>query len=327
MTESNESRIAIRFGTSSASKNPPRPTPSSALGKRPRNQFTHDDDSSDEDAENAQPENITHFGAHGAEYVDEDRARSHRHRAEDRKNARRRTESPVHEQRQNLEEKDVPEQETIKWGLTIAKKPKAEQGKDDKVKEEEAARVPKTVDEEAMDALLGKDSGIQPLHRTEDDAYRDAAATAPEVDDLATYNAIPVEGFGASLLMGQGWDGKMRGPKAKEITKRPVGMGLGAKKLKAEEDLGGWDHKGKGGKNDRRPRLDDYRREKDKERDRREGRYRDSYKHERERERDRDRYGGRDRIRDSERNLDRDRDAHRNHDRDRDRDRDRGYRR
>lgn len=327
MTEPNSSRIAIRFGGSSASKNSSRATPSSALGKRPRNQFTHDDDSSDDDVENAQSESITHFGADGAEYVGEDRAQRDRHRAEDRKNARRRTESPVIDGRQNPEEKDEPEEETIKWGLTIAKKPKAEKDMDDKVKEEDIPRVPKTADEEAMDALMGNDSGIRPLHRTEDDAFRDAAATAPEVDDLETYNAIPVEGFGASLLMGQGWDGKMRGPKAKEITKRPNGMGLGAKKLKAEEDLGGWDHKGKGGKNDRRPRLDDYRREKDKERDRREGKYRDSYKNERERERDRDRYGGRDRTRDSERDRDRDRDRDSHRHRDRDRDRDRDYRR
>lgn len=327
MTEPNGSRIAIRFGASSGPKSSPRPTPSSALGKRPRNQFTHDDDSSDEDAEGAQPENITHFGANGAEYVDDDRAHRERRRAEDRKNARRRTESPAEEGRQECKLKDESEEETIQWGLTIAKKPKVEEGKDANVKEEDTPRVPKTADEEAMDALLGNDSGIHPLHRTEDDAYRDAAATAPEVDDLATYNAIPVEGFGASLLMGQGWDGKMRGPKAKEITKRPNGMGLGAKKLKAEEDLGGWDHKGKGGKNDRRPRLDDYRREKDKERERREGKYRDSYKNERERERDRGRYGDRDRIRDSGRDRDQDRDSHGHRDRDRNRDRNRDYRR
>lgn len=323
MTEPNESRIAIRFGASSASKgtkSSPRPAPSSALGKRPRHQFAHDDDSSSDEVEHAQAENITHFGANGAEYVDEERARRNRPSIEDRKNARRRSESANDNGRRNPEEKDETIEETIKWGLTVANKPHPEGSKHDSVKEDDNPRVPKTADEEAMDALLGKDSGIHPLHRTEDDAYRDAAATAPEVDDLATYNAIPVEGFGVSLLMGQGWDGKMRGPKAKEITKRPNGMGLGAKKMKVEEDLGGWDHKGKSGKNDKRPRLDDYRRERDKERDRREDRHRDSYKNERERERGRNRYRDGDRNRGSERDRNRDRDSHRHRDRDRDRD-------
>ncbi|CAN8096834.1 unnamed protein product [Discula destructiva] len=329
MTEPNESRIAIRFGASSASKGPktsPRPTPSSALGKRTRPRFTHDDDddSSGEEAEHAQPESITHFGANGAEYAEDDRTRKDRHRAEGRKNARRRSESPKNDGHPGGEEVDRLEEESNQWGLTIAKKkPTSEESKDEQVHKDDAPQKPKTADEEAMDALLGNGTRkMNPLHRTEEDAYRDAAAEAPEVDDLATYSAIPVEGFGASLLMGQGWDGKMRGPKLKEITKRPNGMGLGAKKLKAEEDLGGWDHKGKGGKNDRRPRLDDYRREKDKERDRREDRYRDSYKNERERERERernrDRGGDRDRNRDRERERDGGRDSHRRGDRDRD---------
>lgn len=307
MSGKNESRIAIRFGASSASKGPKtssRPAPSSALGKRQRHRFNNDDDSDGEDSEDAQHESITHFGLNGAEYVDEDRTRSDRQRAEDQKNARRRTKSPADEGLQessgleNIEKVEEREQ-ALKYGLTISKRPKQE-AQGGETKEEDAPQEPRTADEEAIDALLGRNTGRQgTIHRTEDDAYRDAAATAPEVDDLATYDAIPVEGFGASLLKGQGWDGKMRGPKAKEITKRPNGMGLGAKKLTAEEELGGWDHKGKG-KNDKRPRLDEYRREKDKERSRREERHRESYKNERDRHRDRDR----------------DRDSHRHRERD-----------
>lgn len=330
MAEPTKSGIAIRFGASSASKglrNSPRATPSSALGKRPRPQFTHnDDDSSDEEAEAPQPESITHFGENGAEYVDDDRARRDRHRAEDKKNARRRTKSPTDGASPTLDKPDKLEEETVQWGLTITKKPKEEKANPEEPKIDDAPQKPRTADEEAMDALLGNTiRKTIPLHRTEDDAFRDATAKAPEADDLSTYNAIPVEGFGAALLMGQGWDGKMRGPKAKEISRRPTGMGLGAKKVKADEELGGWDHKGKGGKNgknDRRPRLDDYRREKDKERDRREDRHRDSYKNERERERDRDRRGDRDRNRDRERDRDRGRDSHKSGERDRDRDRD-----
>lgn len=316
MSDQNTSRIAIRFGgasASKASKSSPRPAPSSALGKRQRPGFNNDDDSDGEEFEDAQPETITHFGANGAEYVDEERARRDRRKADDRRATSRRTESPADngrdKQGRSKRADDVEEEEPLKYGLTIAKKPKPDETRGEDAKEEDDSRIPKTADEEAMDALLGKDTGKQRLlSRNEDDAYRDAAASAPEVDDLATYDAIPVEGFGASLLKGQGWDGKMRGPKAKEITRRPNGMGLGAKKLKAEEDLGAWDSKGKG-KSDKRPRLDEYRRERDKERSRREDRYRDSYKNER--ERDRDRYGDRDRDRDRESYRHRDRDHRR----------------
>lgn len=317
MSEQNESRIAIRFGGAPASKAPkssPRPAPSSNLGKRQRPRFSNDDDSDGEDSEDAQPETITHFGANGAEYVDEERIRKDRQRADDLRNASRRIESPADstQEKQGRPDKsdDGDEEGPLKYGLTIAKKPKPDEILEEETKEEDVPRIPKTADEEAMDVLMGKETGKQRLmSRNEDDAYRDAAASAPEVDDLATYDAIPVEGFGASLLIGQGWDGKMRGPKAKEITRRPNGMGLGAKKLKAEEDLGAWDSKGKGkGKSDRRPGLDEYRRERDKERSRREDRYRGSYKNERERDRDRDRHGdrGRDRDRESYRHRDSD---------------------
>ncbi|KAF3770408.1 hypothetical protein M406DRAFT_354436 [Cryphonectria parasitica EP155] len=318
MTEPKESRIAIRFGASSSSKAPTRtaarPAPSSALGKRHRPRFDHghDDSSGEEEPEDAQLESITHFGANGAEFLDDERSRAAQHRSDDRKLARRRTKSPEVKSQEkngvpaNVVKGEEEEEESLKYGLTIPKKPAQNETKQEGVGENKAPKEPKTADEEAMDALMGKDTGRKRIvQRTEDSAYRDAAANAPEEDDLETYDAIPVEGFGASLLMGQGWDGKMRGPKAKEITKRPNGMGLGSKKLTGEEDLGGWDSKGKS-KGDRRPRLDEYRRDRDKMRDRREDRYRDSYKNERDRERNGDgrRDGGRERDRDRDRDRD-----------------------
>lgn len=315
MSGQNESRIAIRFGgasSSKASKGSPRPAPSTTLGKRQRPSFNNDDDSDGEEPDDVQPETITHFGANGAEYVDEQRTRTDRQKAEDWRNASGRTDSAADNGREKQgrsdEPRDADEEEPLKYGLTIAKKPKPDENRGEEAREDDTPRIPKTADDEAMDALLGKDAGKPGLlSRNEDDAYRDAAASAPEVDDLATYDAIPVEGFGASLLKGQGWDGKMRGPKAKEITRRPNGMGLGAKKLKAEEDLGAWDSKGKGkGRSDRRPRLDEYRRERDKERSRREDKYRDSYKNEREQNRGRHEDRDRDRDRESYRHRDRD---------------------
>lgn len=256
-------------------------------------------------------ESITHFSANGAEFVDEV---ANRHKSGGgRGSSPRRDRSPntnieSKNERRNRDTNAKEEEESLKYGLTISKK--SEQSDIKKEEEEEAkddaSRQTKTIDEEAIDALMGKDAGRQRKpHRTEDGAYRDAAANAPKEDDLETYDAIPVEGFGASLLMGQGWDGKMRGPKAKEITRRPDGMGLGSKKLSGMEDLGAWDSKSKS-RSDKRPRLDEYRRNRDKERDRREDRHRDSYKNERDRERDRDRNG--DRTRDNGRDRDRYRD-------------------
>lgn len=315
MSDSNGSRIAIRFGGASSSgapKSAPRPAQSSALGKRQRPKFDDDEESGAEGSDDAQPETITHFGADGAEYVDEERLRRDRQRASDRRHgddsAQSSSGNTQSGERKQETNDDSNEEEPLKYGLTIAKRPKPEEGNEDDAKNEDTARAPKNADEEAIDALMGKSTGQPRLHsRNEDEAYRDAASGAPEVDDLATYDAIPVEGFGASLLKGQGWDGKMRGPKAKEITRRPNGMGLGAKKMKAEEDLGAWDSKGKGsGKGDRRPRLDEYRRERDRHRSSREERHRDSYKNERERERDRQGNRERDRDRDSRGHRDRD---------------------
>lgn len=296
------SRIAIRFGGSKKeTHNPRRPI----LGKRHRPTFDHDADSEDgNESEDAQHESITHFGAGGAENVQETRQNPARRKSSDQTPADPNANTPKDSNgREKVGTKDT--EEPLKYGLTISSKPKAtEEAQRAQSSNEEKNHVQKTADEEAMDALLGKDSNkSRLLHRTEDDAYRDATAGAPEVDDLATYDAIPVEGFGASLLKGQGWDGKMRGPKSKEIKRRPNGMGLGAKKLKAEEDLGGWDSKGQ---KERRPRLDEYRRESDRERSRRDDRHRDSYKNERDRERDRDRHRTHDRDRDSSRRHDRD---------------------
>ncbi|ROW17529.1 hypothetical protein VPNG_00738 [Cytospora leucostoma] len=318
MADQNSSRIAIRFGasTSSGTKSTSRPTPPTALGKRSRPQFDNEDDSDGDEATDAQPEAITHFGTNGAEFFDNERTREDQAASDDRNNGSRSRDSPGNgsgEQLANTKKLDESnEEEPLKFGLTVSKKPKQGEGGVEDIEEAEAVKAPKTADEEAMDALLGNDSKRQRLlHRTEDDAYRDAAADAPEVDDIATYDVFPVEGFGESLLMGQGWDGKKRGPEAKEIKRRPNGMGLGAKKLTAEEDLGGWDSRGK--RSDKKPRLEDYRRERDRESSKREDRYRDSYKNERDRERERPR----DRDRERERDRDRDRDSYRHRDRDR----------
>lgn len=316
MADQNGSRIAIRFGASSSNapkntpKNAPRPTPSTALGKRPRGGFEHDSD--DDESEEERHETITHFGVNGAEKDDDDEERSRRdqstHGGRRRRSRSRDSTENASREDPSQSNQDQVDEEPLQYGLVLSKKPKKDAAKNDGEKEEaDKPVVPKDADEEAIAALMDAE-GKRALHRTEDEAYRDAAADAPEVDDEATYDAFPVEGFGEALLKGQGWDGQMRGPKAKEVKKRPNGIGLGAKKMTVEEDLGGWDSKGK--PPEKRPRLDQYRSERDKERSRREDRHRDSYKNERDRERDRDR----DRPRDRHRDRDRDNHGHRDRD-------------
>ncbi|KOS19045.1 Pre-mRNA-splicing factor SPP2 [Escovopsis weberi] len=227
-------------------------------------------------------------------------------------------------------EKDpVDEQKSLKWGLTIKeRKPEAEEqatktfesskssssssskNRAEAPREEEK---PRTADEEAMDALLGRMPQKKDLviaQPSEDDAYRRDVEAAGAPSTLEDYEAMPVEEFGAALLRGMGWSGENLGPEVKQVRRRPNRLGLGAKELKEDEDLGGWDQNGKK-KQQRRPRLDEYRREESK---RKEGRrHEESYKRERERERERER----DRNRDRDRDYERHRDRHRDYDRDR----------
>ncbi|PHH70704.1 hypothetical protein CDD83_5362 [Cordyceps sp. RAO-2017] len=231
-----------------------------------------------------------------------------------------------------VEREPADHDKEVKWGLTVkASKTTADEeaavpagaARDEEAEEAPrgrgsrspaaaAAAPERTVDDEAMDALLGRGAPaarktiIQPP-LSEDDAYRRDAAAAGADSTLEDYEAMPVDEFGAALLRGMGWDGEERGPKPKEARRRANRLGLGAKELKESEDLGGWNQKGAAAK--RRPRLDEYRREEDRRRQAR-GRE-DSYKRERERDRD----GHRDRDRGWDR--DRPRDRYRDHDRDR----------
>ena len=330
------------------------PPPPSALGKRPRAWDGGDDadSNSDGDAARGRHEAITGFGADGAETKRRNRAdeKKKEYIIERQPNRDWRTEMRAQRRGKNLlpEEarraKDGQSVETapadqdsgIKWGLTVKEKKeeikeqphvKEEEGDaedikpgDSKVKtegdaeEEEKKPALRSADDEAMDALLGRNPGdakpasaIQP---TETDAYQRDIQAAGEASTLADYEAMPVEEFGAALLRGMGWDGKERGTmRHTQVKRRPNRLGLGAKELKDAEDLGGWNQGG--GKKRSRPRLDEYRREESRRKEAR-GRE-DGYGRERERERERDR----DRHRDMDRDYDRHRDRHRDYDRER----------
>ncbi|UKZ71838.1 uncharacterized protein TrAtP1_012782 [Trichoderma atroviride] len=344
---------------SSSAAKPSRSKPPSSLGKRPHSHALGGDSDSDseDDRRRGRHEAITGFGADGAEtkrkrqkeekkvYVIErqsnrswkDEVRSHRQS----KNLLP-AEARAQQNAVTAETEPASQDTSLKWGLTIKeKKPASEdqapaesnaQASDDEMREAssgegegDAAPAERTADDEAMDALLGKTTEDKKIitagQPTEDDAYRRDVESSGAVSSLQDYEDMPVEEFGAALLRGMGWNGENRGPKVKQVKRRQNRLGLGAKELKEEEELGGWNQIGK---KKSRPRLDDYRREESKRKESR--RHEDSYKRERERERDRERGQHRDRDRDRDRDYrdrDRDRDRHRDRDRDYDRHRDR----
>ncbi|EGX89298.1 G-patch domain protein (Spp2), putative [Cordyceps militaris CM01] len=235
----------------------------------------------------------------------------------------------------------------IQWGLTVKEKQPplaavdtaaapttAADTDDDKANAQQPAEpvpAPRSADDEAMDALLGKRPAQEDkVIATEDDAYARDVSRAGATSTLADYEAMPVEEFGAALLRGMGWDGKPRTAAAPGVKKpqeaprrRQNRLGLGAKALNEAEDLGGWNQKsgaGPPGGKKRPPKLADYRREEERKKEERRGgaagAREDSYKRERERERE-------DRHRDRERDNGH-RHGHRDRDNERDRDRRRG---
>ncbi len=238
---------------------------------------------------------------------------------------RRKGRHPQAKSERAKEAESESDKEVIKWGLTVKKtkagggqgEPNDQPGTASKQPEPPATSpaqaegdapgdaAPPDADKEALDALLGKPSSTarqsktiisrEPDRVTEDDAFRRDFRDAPGESTLDDYEAMPVEDFGQALLRGMGWNGEHRGPKSRETTKRANQQGLGAARLKGEEDLGAWNQKGGGGKS--RPRVHEYRSEERKQKEGKSEKYRDSYKQERERERGSDQNGHRHRDR------------------------------
>lgn len=351
-------RIAIKFGapsssTSKSASGARKPNPPSSLGKRPRSHaLNQDSDSEDESAFHGRHEAVTAFGANGAE--NENRRRDPKSAKTDSKpfvitcqpnrdwkadtKAQQGRELLPHEREkqfkiQEKETEPADQDKQIKWGLSVTKKPAAEEtdstSQDTQIAEAETPDKegdepsvqddPRSADQDAMDALLGKDKGKK-LVISETDALKRAYDSVGEVSTIEEYEQIPDGEFGLAMLRGMGYNGKDKGNKPKEARRRPALLGLGAKE---DEEIKKAELAKKHGHRERRPRLDEYRREKEKERQQREERHSGSYKNERERDRtnsshswrhdDRDR--DRDRNRDRDRYADRDRDSRRHHDR------------
>ena len=137
----------------------------------------------------------------------------------------------------------------------------------------------KTADEEAMEALLGKEKKstlVLPMpsddrngderdddnYANEDERFRADVAARPDVSTLDEYDAVPVDGFGAALMRGMGWKdgdpvGKRRtllttsnnttttssNNKPRIVERRPAFLGIGAKATPTgvnDEELGAW---------------------------------------------------------------------------------------
>ncbi|KAK8114894.1 hypothetical protein PG999_006963 [Apiospora kogelbergensis] len=193
----------------------------------------------------------------------------------------------------------------IKWGLTVTKKPvdvdtspaegeasepvykevvSTTQTEDDPRKTE--GRV--DADQDALNALMGKEDEHKKKiiiagasNSTEDDALKRDFSTAAEVSTLEEYDQIPDGEFGLAMLRGMGFDGKNHGSRPKEVKRRPALLGLGAKE---DEEIKKAELAQKRGHRERRPRLDEYRRDKEKEKERRHRDSSHSYKSERERD-------------------------------------------
>ncbi|OTA62009.1 hypothetical protein K449DRAFT_59500 [Hypoxylon sp. EC38] len=239
----------------------------------------------------------------------------------------------------NAAEREPADQDKqIKWGLTVTKKATPGDAEsldenssrdqknttvDSETSQDDSPETPKNEDNDAMDALLGKkrksakdlviegvQKGSTPTAPSEEDVYRRRIEEAAEVSTIEEYDQIPEGEFGAAMLRGMGWNGEERGSKPKEVKRRPNLMGLGSKE---DEEIKKAEVAQKNGHRERRPRLDEYRRDKEKERRDREERHGGSYKSERERERERRDHGH------SHSHRDRDRNSYRRDDR--------GYRR
>ncbi|KAI0128507.1 DExH-box splicing factor binding site-domain-containing protein [Xylariales sp. AK1849] len=349
-TTSQASRVAIRFGAQ---------RPASSLGKRPRSNALNQDSDSEQES-HGKHEAVTSFGAHGAE--NESRRRdakaarveskplviachSNRNwRADTKGQQQGRKELLPHEREntfkgQDRETEPADQYKEVKWGLTVTKKAPADrspattkvqrdQGSelaDQQGEESSGDDAPKNTEQEAMNALLGKDDSKKkklvisgPTDMTEADALKRDYQAVGEVSTIAEYDQIPDGEFGLAMLRGMGFDGKSKGAKPKEVKRRPHLLGLGAKEDKEIKEA---EIAQKHGHRERRPRLDEYRRDKEKERQQREERYSGSYRNEH--ERDRGGHGHSNRNDDRDRNRDRDRDRRQAQDQDSHRHRDR----
>ncbi|KAL8764879.1 MAG: hypothetical protein Q9209_007842 [Squamulea sp. 1 TL-2023] len=135
------------------------------------------------------------------------------------------------------------------------------------------AADPKTVDEEALEALMGTQARISTLvvpaikveneeytsngrpAMNEDDYFRSDVSSRPDSASLDDYARVPVEDFGLGMLRGMGWkEGEVVGKrksqvsKARVVERRPALLGIGAKEVPGGvgDELGAWGKEARG---------------------------------------------------------------------------------
>ncbi|GAP89201.1 putative pre-mRNA-splicing factor SPP2 [Rosellinia necatrix] len=295
---------------------------SSTLGKRRRpNALHHDSESGEDDDPIAEREVVTTIGADTAASRNSDSSANKRPKKQciissqknrdwkaDLKSRKGDNAAPLHSLSRNKPNNSAntptEQDKDVKWGLTITKKSTQSNTSSQHEELEESEKdtpdtftmlpqPPIQVDKEALDALLENRYPAQDLiikdsassrkpQFSEQDAYRRSMQEAAETSTIEEYNEIPEGEFGAALLRGMGWKGEEFGSKPKQVKRRPHLMGLGSKE---DEEIKRGELAKRNGHRDRRPRLDEYRRDQQRQKQERNGRYKDSYKSERDHDR------------------------------------------
>ncbi|KAJ9626344.1 DNA primase large subunit Spp2 [Taxawa tesnikishii (nom. ined.)] len=258
---------------------PPVPKPQNGV-KRPHAALDHD---SDEEDVSTKGQSITHFDVSAGGAIDARKpkvekkpliieAQANRDWKEAAKAAKRQKYGMVDEKQKSGVEEEIRKKEAQKptYGLVVHEAQAEGEGANgdaapaeekppamEQEAEESALVKPKTVDERALDALLGKEQKSElVLPMSEEEAFERDYHEAPDMPTLEQYAAVPVEEFGAALLRGMGWkegqgigsqkNQRVKAEKAPE--RRPALLGIGAKADAAvAAELGAWG-RGAGGR-------------------------------------------------------------------------------
>ncbi|RAR15940.1 pre-mrna-splicing factor spp2 [Stemphylium lycopersici] len=175
--------------------------------------------------------------------------------------------APHHQaQSSTVDEKQI-EEPKVQYGLTVINKDEAQEettsvgadAPEPMEVEQDTLTEEQRLEKKALDALIsGKpvDNDLVIPIQAEEEKFLNDLHDAPEAPTLASYEATPIEGFGAALLRGMGWKGEETpdkngaAPKPKEIKRRPALLGIGAKEEAATGvelgEFGGGKGKGKG---------------------------------------------------------------------------------
>ncbi|KAE9992090.1 hypothetical protein EG327_010191 [Venturia inaequalis] len=246
-------KTTLSLGVKKNPQNLPKPLNGT---KRPHSAL-HDSDNEDE-AE-GKHEEVTHFdlSAGGAVHTDKKVAPKQLLVIPVSEHSKKRQRSGLPTQDTEAAEAAVAEAKAkavpIQFGLNIGTKSAKEVDAAPKHEppNEQVGFKKRTVDEEALDSLLGKaptSNAIIPA-LTDQETFERDYDEAPDVPTEADYDAVPIEEFGAAMLRGMGWKdgdaiGKKRGQKPvvqRVIERRADLLGVGAKPAKALGiELGEW---------------------------------------------------------------------------------------